>query len=667
MDTLILRIDQPAAGASEYPVTLTRVEGDELLGEATFPLDLAPPGVANPLTAQQIRSTFATTTSESAELPRIGAQLYALVGQGDIHTQLDPHGGSHRVLLDIRPAELRNLPWELMAREGLPVMAGANWPICRGNLDGQALDNHEWPLRVLVVVGSRAGDQDVQAEEEVAALIQSIREREADIDLLVMNRPSRRHIMEAFEDPPDLEQSEAHQGFKPHVLHFIGHGGIRQNSQESYLQLWDETGGQAERWTADDIRTDFGPRGNPRLVVVNACRTANVAANGLWSVTDAFQGVGVPAVIGMRTVVTGQHARQFAGGFYQALVKGTPVDEAVLAGRRRIFQDVTNATKRLEWAAPTLQVSANPETIIRVGQDVDEAERLRVQQMEAFRLVRGLADRRTNRWYAWRNVSEVKPEALRKVLVVKGEEGVGKSAFARMVMERCALRGHELRYVDMAGTSRGDALAVLRRICDGDGSGDDTSLTRPLPAAAFSDFKTTVQQVLGAPLSETSRLAEIEPVDVKRIFEAFQHGLEQAVTTPPLVVVLDHLADIDQEQFRSFLVPHLVVWCAKRQDPNIRLVLLVRQREYDRFQLSMVRTRFRAVQVDDFEPERWWELAQEFVRRNLRPPQPEADAIEALDSFIASLGNFPPGRWKPERLDLLLNRAQLAGWQWVLG
>ncbi len=142
--------------------------------------------------------------------------------------------------------------------------------------------------------------------------------------------------------------------------------------------------------------------------------------------------------------------------------------------------------------------------------------------------MRGLVDRRPERSGAWRRVAEDQ----RKVVVVRGKPDVGKTAFVHLLMERCALRSHQLRYVDLAGTNKVDVLTVLWRICNGDGGAvDDLALNGPLPAAAFQPFKDAVQEVLGAPLSPDSNWSNIQQaIDRKRIVENFQKGLEQSIS-----------------------------------------------------------------------------------------------------------------------------------------
>ncbi len=457
----------------------------------------------------------------------------------------------------------------------------------------------------------------------------------------MLRRPTRATILEAFEDPVNDPQRLHHQGFQPHVLHFIGHGSAV--GAQSFLQLFDAAGQNSARWTAGDIPTDFSTRSRPRLVILNACDTA-AAASGLWSLTDAFRDAGIPAVVGMRAKVTGAHARLFSRSLYQALAENKPLDQAVTWARRKVYGAMENPTQRLEWAAPTLEISADPDTIITLGRRIAGNVRSHVRQIEDLMLVRSMVDRRESRWGAWRGVST---QAL-KVVVVRGDPEVGKTEFVRMLMERCALCQHQLRYVDMKGVRRADALAVLRRICDGDGmAADDFSLHGPLPAAAFATFKDTVQQVLGVPLAQAAGLTNVMDVDARRIFQAFQAGLEQAIATPPLVIVLDHLRDVDEEQFRSFLTPHLITWCANRPDRNILLVLLLRRDEYDRFEMAKIRSRFNLVDIEGFARDQWEDLAWEYVWRNLTPPTPPP-GVDPVQELREQIRHGPKTeKWQP--------------------
>lgn len=668
MDTAILRIEAPPPGGGRYAVTLTNLSDNKILGTCDFARDLVPAGAPAAFAADQIRTTFSTAATDNADLPKIGAQLYALVGQDKIGVELDHNGTARRVLLDIQPPELRGLPWELMTRSSVQLLCVENRPIARGSLKTTVGEETQWPLRVLIVDGGEpAGEDIVQAGQEIADIIKvvSTSDYEADIDLLVLRRPTRAQILETFDDPVNDPQ-KPHQGFQPHIFHFIGHGTTA--GAQSYLQLFDAAGLTSARWTASDIPTDFSTRSKPRLVILNACDTADAAADAAAeaaaaaageprSLTEAFGSVGdIYAVIGMQAKVTGPNARLFSSSLYQALAANKPLDQAVVWARRKVFLAVENPTQRIEWAAPTLELSADPEKIIIVGRGITGDVRSQVRDIEDFLSVRTMVDRREIRWGAWQGVSS---EAL-KVVVVRGEREVGKTAFVHMLMQRCALRRHQLRYLDLRDASRRmDALGVLRRICEGDGTtADELSLHGPLPAAAFAKFSETVQQVLGTPLAQAAGLTSVMDVDVRRIFQAFQAGLEQAIETPPLVIVLDQFEFVDDEQFRSFLIPHLITWCANRPDRKLLLVLLLRKEEYDRFGMFKISSRFKLVDIDGFARDQWEDLAWEYVWRNLTPP-PASPGVDPVQELREQIRRGPKtDKWQPGILTTLKKVAQ---------
>jgi hypothetical protein len=658
MDTFTLRIDQPQPGG-DYRATLTGPQGNDL-GTAQFPVDLALPGMANPFTPEQMRQVFAATTGESADLPIIGAQLYALLGQNQLHHELDPDGSARRTLLQIDPPELRSLPWELLKRGSKLLMRSEQRPICRGSVRPAALAAPEWPLRVLIVDGGEEILLDgqgnpvrgvVEAGEEIAEVIRLINDTDkvADIDLLVLTRPTRGQILQAFEDPQDDERHEPYQGFKPHIFHFIGHGNVVGG--QAFLQLWGPQGQPADDWFADDIPNDFGGPHKPRLVLLNACKTAEAAQDGLWSLTDAFLDAGIPAVVGMRANISGEHARLFSSGLYKALAQGKALDEAMAEARLKVSNELRNPTRRLEWAAPTLEVRVDPATVISVGSAIDGQVRARVRGSSELSRVRGLVDRRPERSGAWRRVAE---DQL-KVVVVRGKAGVGKTAFAHLLMERCALCGHQVRYVNLAGESRADFLTVLRRTCDGEKPAVDAlALTGPLPGIAFQPFKDAVQEILGAPLSPESNWSAIQQdVDRRRIVENFQKGLEQSIAAPPLVLVLDHLRELHEDQVRSFLLPNLLTWCARRPTRDLLLVLLLSQDDYDRFDMKQVRGNFRLIDIEGFPKQTWRELAWEFAWRNLSQLPASDPRVQLLGDQIDLFGKITAERWSPSEFELL--------------
>src|SRR5271165_1941645 len=155
-----------------------------------------------------------------------------------------------------------------------------------------------------------------------------------------------------------------------HVLHFVGHGGFDQGTQDGALVLHDEAG-RGRLVTAERLGTILRDHRSLRLVVLNACEGARSSR------TDPFAGVaqtlvqqGIPAVIAMQFEITDKAAVVFAHEFYAAIADDYPVDAALGAARKAIFAD-ENET---EWGTPVLFLRAPDGRLFSVNRKARLAE-----------------------------------------------------------------------------------------------------------------------------------------------------------------------------------------------------------------------------------------------------------------------------------------------------
>ena len=82
MNTAILRIAAPAAGAQDYDITLMlRDEAgqEQPLAATTCPVTLQPPGMAGALSAAALVDRFAAAQGQDEVIRTIGVQLHALI------------------------------------------------------------------------------------------------------------------------------------------------------------------------------------------------------------------------------------------------------------------------------------------------------------------------------------------------------------------------------------------------------------------------------------------------------------------------------------------------------------------------------------------------------------------------------------------------------------
>jgi hypothetical protein len=663
MQTSIIRIDPLDPAQHGYPILL--LTWPPPAGPAPAPLAYIPEnlqlaGMPYTFDAQGMCASFTGAAGPTPALQDVGAQLYTLLTQ-DAALVLALQTPDQRTLLDIRAPGLQPLPWELLWRthDHSPLFGDPQRPICRGALtEGASLPAlDEWPLRLMLAIGSRANDPAVRAEQELERVMAALTPCDPDIDLLIWKRGSKASLVAEI------------QRFKPHILHFVGHGQVATDGS-AVLELMTDAGSQ-EKWEPTAIRNDGLPP-TLRLVVINACRSGNAGQtealnrNGMWSVTDAFMAAGVPAVIGMRTDVAGEDAARFAARFYQALADGVDLDIAVAQSRQAVYQPLPDGLKRREWASPCLQVRYPPDQIVRIGAGIAPDRRKSVKNAHDFRENRSWVDRRLERRQAWVEMAG----RQRSLLVVEGDDKVGKTSFAHMLMERCSLCGHDVRYVDLKtyidadpkpppGTRRGDFLTVLRAVRDGSPSNDKKLILRqPLPAKKFALFNQTINQVLGATppagqedVDQMVLLTQAANTRAEELISVFRDCLVQVVDRPPLVIVLDHLKPLTEDNFIHYLSPFLLDWCIDR--PDIRIVLLLTSAQYLAFDVEQqLAPNFDHVKVNDFSPDDWEDLAIEYLRRTrVSEPAEFFEGARAILPQVRKLWKIN-GPWKPGALKM---------------
>jgi hypothetical protein len=139
-------------------------------------------------------------------------------------------------------------------------------------------------------------------------------------------------------DPTRGELESKLREFRPHVIHFIGHG--KFEDEQGWLALEDEKDHEVADWITDDTFASNLTQGEfprPRLVFLDACEGAYSSSY------EAFRGTAlklvrsyIPAVVAMQYKVENEVANLFADAFYRSLSQGNPVDEAVQAGRLKL-------------------------------------------------------------------------------------------------------------------------------------------------------------------------------------------------------------------------------------------------------------------------------------------------------------------------------------------
>jgi hypothetical protein len=207
---------EPGATADwrDHPAAETEISVEELYGGGGDPqawtLERARHCVLD--RAQTLQAEFAQTR----------AYLYGLLNRGKVATAWQKFREDHphevlRHMLEASSRELMGLPWEIA--EKLPRTLARAHPFLRRDRDfATPLRKDRWPLRVLLVIGSR--DPKLRAEEEAAAIEDALLDLGCAVYLEKLILPERKLLRDTMAD------------IHPHVLHFVGHGRKQETEGE---------------------------------------------------------------------------------------------------------------------------------------------------------------------------------------------------------------------------------------------------------------------------------------------------------------------------------------------------------------------------------------------------------------------------------------------------
>jgi tetratricopeptide (TPR) repeat protein len=278
-----------------------------------------------------------------------------------------------------------------------------------------------------VVVSAPDDQRPLDTEEEIGAIQRALDEA---------TRAGRVEV-EYLDDATLPAIGEALRRFRPHVLHYTGHGYYDKTKAASFLALEDDDGCTRLAGIAD-LRPLLHDDPDLRLALLSGCQTAQT------SDVDAFAGVAtgllaeaVPAVLAMQYSILDQSGITLAAAFYAALAEGATPIEAAHRVRIALWQD--REGPGYDWGIPALYLRA-PEMRL-VGADDGRGDRPVAPTRGLLLDVGGLP---LPPHFVGR-----KPElrALRRALAdsdvtaayVRGIGGMGKSSLAAKFLERPGL------------------------------------------------------------------------------------------------------------------------------------------------------------------------------------------------------------------------------------
>ena len=123
---------------------------------------------------------------------------------------------------------------------------------------------------------------------------------------------------------------------EPILFHYTGHGSVRDGQP---ILCFDDGAGTMKPQPVGDLAVDL--RGRTYFAFLNACRTADSAEPAANLALTLVQN-GVPAVLGTQASIRDDGAALFAETFYQQLIAGIPMEEALWRARTRLHNSFTS-------------------------------------------------------------------------------------------------------------------------------------------------------------------------------------------------------------------------------------------------------------------------------------------------------------------------------------
>jgi tetratricopeptide (TPR) repeat protein len=467
----VLVFDPPEAGAPEvrsrpfhFVAPLGGIEADEL----TWYVELYPQWPLGDVVKDRARAV-------ERDLAAWGQKLFAAAlgekqeGRGNYDAWRHAPAGTERrfsVLVDDNMLEeatddqkkqaraaataLLALPWELIHDGSGFLFAGGKGARVRRRLPNQVAKAEvriSSPLRVLLVSPRPEDERTSYIDHRASALplVDALSSLGELAELTILSPPTFAAL--------GAELDRAEQEKKPYqVVHFDGHGvfdrarrdgpGGRQGLGALVFEHPDDVGKTFERRSelvdCDKLGGLIRDRRVP-LFFLEACQTAQAKDDPTSSVAGTLLQGGAASVAAMSHSVLVETARRFVGPFYQALLQGERVGQAMLAGQKALADDANRGKgfggefKLQDWFVPVLfQEETDPQLVRQVpAQRVqDEIDKLRKLALGAIPELpsHGFVGRSRQLLAAERLLLGPVAKGQRRFVVLRGEGGEGKTA-----------------------------------------------------------------------------------------------------------------------------------------------------------------------------------------------------------------------------------------------
>ena len=351
-----IKVDQ--AKDSQYPVDILQSPAGEIRGVMQFPLSEIELQnrllmLENVLLRSGGRLRWNLTPQEQA-IQDFGSILFDALFNADLRTIYfdsrriaESQEKGLRIKLRIQPAELAVIPWEYLydARNAEYVCLSKETPIVRYpevSLHIKPLKISA-PVRILGIISDLKDPQlealDISSErQKISKATQSLTDKKL-IEWKWLESPTWRDIQAVMRQGPW------------HILHYIGHGGFDQQSEQGTMILRDHDGRPSEM-EAIKLARLLADHPSLRLVILNSCNSARGSQQySFSSIAATLIRRGIPSVLAMQYAITDTAAIEFSQSFYESISDMLPVDTAVAEARKAMSIAINNS---FEWGIPVL-------------------------------------------------------------------------------------------------------------------------------------------------------------------------------------------------------------------------------------------------------------------------------------------------------------------------
>lgn len=372
-----------------------------------------------------------TDADFAAQLKKYGNNLYNLIFNGDFDIEFKKLCKESFCLHLHLPPSLEILPWEYLADEEDFLFKGRN---CLVRVPSEkkdvSLQRIAPPVRILVVI-SNPPDLPENMKLDV------VREKRLIKDAL---RPliDEGKLAVKWEDEASLERiQDALINFKPHVIHYTGHGDF--DGEKGIVLLEDGKDHSmpvsgillAERLAGRDVR----------LIVLSGCQTAMTKnTDPFSSVAGALAKKDVPSIIAMQQSILDDSAIVFASRFYMALANGEPLDVAL--GEARLSMDTPRTTRDnpkphslIDWGIPVLISSARDLNLFNIDDATPKPAPPAPRGFGQINLPNP-GDIFVGRQKEQRQIARALRGGDARCIMILGPGGIGKSSLAARAVEQ---------------------------------------------------------------------------------------------------------------------------------------------------------------------------------------------------------------------------------------